>query len=650
MFALLAVPLLFVVGLAEGAPGTLDPSFGGSGVVTTFVSTAGASVTALVLQPDGKIVAVGDSTPPTFPVGYEQIALARYEPSGSPDPSFGSGGIVTTPIAGGDAYANAAVLQPDGKILVTGYQTTPPAGSVFALVRYNPDGSLDTSFGSGGVVTTRLGGVNSEAFGVLLQADGKIVAGGEATNSTGVGSALVRYMPDGSLDGSFGSGGIVLSTQPGENGFNALALQPDGKILGVGQDAPLTRYNTDGTLDTSFGGGGVAAAPTPQASALALQSDGKIVVAGQSYNGSRKVFAFARANPDGSPDAGFGSGGAVTTQIGSGDAAASAVAVQPDGKIVGAGTSQGGNGSTGQDLFTLARYNPDGSLDSTFGSGGIVTTLTSSWMGGSAAAAALQPDGKIDVAGWAMPNGWVTAEFAVARYLGGSTLTVARSGNGSGSVTSKPAGIDCGSTCSSAYAYGATVTLTAVPAAGSVFAGWSGACSGTGACAVTLNADTSVTATFDLATNILTIAKAGKGHGTITSSPTGIRCGSICSRAYAYGATVTIVAAPASGSAFKGWSGACSGTWKRCSLTMRQARSATATFRRTPACVVPKLQGQSLKLAERKLKRARCHTGKIRHTYSKISKGHVISQTPPARRRLRNGAKVNLVISSGRRP
>ena len=157
--------------------------------------------------------------------------------------------------------------------------------------------------------------VSSKAFGVVLQ-HGKIVAGGEATSSTASGSAVVRYLPDGSLDSSFGNGGVVFSTQPGENGFAALALQPDDKILGVGRTTPLTRYDVNGSLDTSFGSGGISGASTPGAEALASQADGKLVVAG----GASNSFVLARVNLDGSVDPSFGSDGVAATPMGSGGA------------------------------------------------------------------------------------------------------------------------------------------------------------------------------------------------------------------------------------------------------------------------------------------------------------------------------------------
>ena len=158
------------------------------------------------------------------------------------------------------------------------------------------------------------------------------------------------------------------------------------------------------------------------------------------------------------------------------------------------------------------------------------------------------------------------------------SLTVSKTGTGSGTVTSSPAGISCGATCSASYNSGTVVTLTASPAGGSTFAGWSGAgCSGSGSCVVTMSAAASVTATFNVQTFPLSVSKSGTGSGTVTSSPAGINCGAACSASYNYGTSVTLTASPAGGSTFTGWSGACSGTGS-CVVSMTAARSVTASF------------------------------------------------------------------------
>ena len=178
-------------------------------------------------------------------------------------------------------------------------------------------------------------------------------------------------------------------------------------------------------------------------------------------------------------------------------------------------------------------------------------------------------------ANWATSIGSLSFAAAPTTF----TLSVTKAGTGSGTVISSPAGIDCGTTCSANFPSGQMVTLTASPASGSTFAGWSGACTGTGNCVVTMNSNISVTATFNASptTFTLSVTKAGTGSGTVLSSPAGINCGTTCSANFSSGQTVTLAAIPAPGSTFAGWSGACTGTGL-CRVTMTSNRSVTATF------------------------------------------------------------------------
>jgi uncharacterized protein (DUF2141 family) len=168
---------------------------------------------------------------------------------------------------------------------------------------------------------------------------------------------------------------------------------------------------------------------------------------------------------------------------------------------------------------------------------------------------------------------------ALPSGCGGSadTLTVAKAGTGSGTITSSPAGISCGAECWHTYAQGTVVTLSQTAATGSRFVGWSGACGGTSSCQVTMDAAKSVVATFSADTNALTVVQAGTGGGTVTSSPAGINCGGDCYETYEYGTVVTLSQTAAAGSSFAGWSGACTGTGS-CQVTMSAAKSVTASF------------------------------------------------------------------------
>lgn len=325
----------------EAAAGDPDPTFDLDGKVTTDFVLQGFGSTfdqaeAVAVQSDGKIVAAGTAG---GSAGLPNFALARYTSNGTLDPTFGDGGKVTTDF-GGDDYGQAMAIQDDGKIVVVG-QATLGSGGDFALARYNPDGSLDMTFGPGGMVTLDLSsGDDDIAEAVAIEGDGQIVVGGRA-HDLGFGAqfALARFNSDGSLDTLFGMGGVVTHTL-GADGIRDLALQSDGKIVAVGGDpALLVRYNSDGTLDSGFGVGGMVA--TAGESAVALQSDGKVVTAGNIGNTD---FAVVRYGGDGNLDMTFGGGLATVNFFGFNDSAQDMV-IQSDGKIVVAGRANTGIGS-----------------------------------------------------------------------------------------------------------------------------------------------------------------------------------------------------------------------------------------------------------------------------------------------------------------
>ncbi len=285
--------------------GTLDNSFGNGGVVVTPIGNSSSDgVSAVTIQSDGKIVAAGFTND-----GINiDVALARYNPNGTLDTSFGTNGIVITPAL---YEARAVAIQSDGKIVAAGTFFINGSNTDFALARYNTDGTLDTSFGTGGIVTTSFGNGQDDAYDLAIQSDGKIVAAGYSVISLfDTDFALARYNPNGSLDTSFGIGG-KLTTPVGSSFDNAegVIVQPNGKIVAVGfsfngtnRDFSLVRYNPNGSLDSSFGIGGKVITPfgngDDYAHAAAIQSDGKIVAVGQSINGANSTFALARYQGD----------------------------------------------------------------------------------------------------------------------------------------------------------------------------------------------------------------------------------------------------------------------------------------------------------------------------------------------------------------
>jgi uncharacterized delta-60 repeat protein len=387
-----------------------------TGKVTTPVGGSQDFAYSVAVQPDGKIVVAGSSSNGA----NDDIALVRYNTDGTLDTTFNITGKVTTPIGSGFDEGLSLVIQSNGKIIVAGY-TFNGTNDDFALVRYNTDGSLDTTFNGTGIVTTPIGSGDDLGIAVALQADGKIVVGGFSNNGMRNDFALARYKADGSLDTTFNTTGkVITSIGVLDDQTRSVAVQPDGKIVAAGYshngtdfDFAVARYKADGSLDQTFNGTGFVTTPVgtenDYAYSTVLQTDGKIVAAGRSYNGTDNDVALARYNADGSLDTTFNTTGLVTTPIGAINDIAGSVVLQTNGKIVAAGSSD--NGADGD--FAVIRYNADGSLDTTFNATGIVTTPIGA--GDDAAYfVALQPDGKIVAVGYSQ-NG-TDYDFALARY------------------------------------------------------------------------------------------------------------------------------------------------------------------------------------------------------------------------------------------
>jgi uncharacterized delta-60 repeat protein len=419
------LPLLIFSFVTNAQPGTLDNTFGNGGKISTGFRGNAEDAEAVVIQSDGKIVALGSSGCENCDTLRPIFALARYNKSdGSLDNTFGNGGKVTSGFGWGFYYGRALALQSDGKIVAAGMRLdSSQVHGALVIARYNTNGSLDNTFGSAGVVITTIQNNHDAANAVAIQSDGKIVAAGGA-DSNGV---IVRYNSNGSLDNSFGTGGIALSTAAG---FNTLDIQSDGKILAAGayNQFFVQRYNSNGTLDNSFGTGGTATTDFGGANSLAIQSDGRVVVVG--YSGSD--IAMARFNSDGSLDNNFGSGGKVTSSFSRYGCSANACTIQSDGKIIVGGyvadTSYGAITN-----FAIARYNSDGSLDNSFGNNGVSLTLF--YFGDDVHSVVLQADGKIVAAG---STGYTDgSQFILARYNNDSPLGITVT-NGNESLVLSP--------------------------------------------------------------------------------------------------------------------------------------------------------------------------------------------------------------------
>ncbi|WP_395737483.1 cadherin-like beta sandwich domain-containing protein [Prosthecobacter sp.] len=357
--------------------------------------------------------------------------------AGALDNTFNAAGIRTTAIGGGNDWANAAVIQSDGKTVVVGTSNNGSNDDI-AVVRYTTGGALDSSFGTGGKVTVAIGSGDDSGRRVALQPDGKILVCGETSNGSYTDSVVVRLNTNGSLDTSFnGSGKAVLSVSNQNDGAYAVTCQSDGKVLlaghtnisGSNNDFSLIRYNSDGSLDTGFGTGGKTKVDFGGGYdigfGVAVQSDGAIVVAGIAnyYGAGGGEFGVARFTAAGGLDTSFGSSGTVITAIGTYTDEPAAVTILSSGKILVAGHY---NSVSDMD-FAMVRYNSDGSLDTSFNGTGKVTTQIGAG-DDVAMGMAVQSDGKILLGGYAS-NG-SNDDFAIARYNANGTLDTSFNGTG----------------------------------------------------------------------------------------------------------------------------------------------------------------------------------------------------------------------------
>jgi uncharacterized delta-60 repeat protein len=468
------------------------------------------------------------------------LAASLPAARGDLDPTFGSGGKVTTDF-GGNETAWGLAVQPDARAVVAGTRFDPGPADDFVLARYTTKGALDSTFDGDGTVTTDFGGRSDGADDVAIQADGKIVAAGSGfpAQVRPLDFALARYNRDGTLDTTFGDGGKVLTTfEPDSiDGANAVVIQPDGKIVAAGstrrgptREFAVARYLPNGSLDVSFDGDGLAVTPISSGIIfdLALQPDGKLVAAGWSNPGGFDI-AMARYNVDGSLDTSFeGDGMVVVTLFRPAATYANHVLVQRDGKIL-----TGGAG--------LARFNPDGTVDRAFGNGGRALIGDEGLLN-----PLLQMDGKILVAGstYTAPG---ASDFVVVRLTSAGRVDPTYGRNGR----------------------------------------------------VVTNFRTQ-----DEATDAALLA-----NGKLIVS--------------GYTSQVPFEA---------------------------PADFAIARYVAIRFCVVPAVRGRMLAVARTRLGRANCRLGKVKRRYSAtVRRGRVISQRPGVGARLAELAKVDLVVSRGKR-
>jgi uncharacterized delta-60 repeat protein len=407
----------------QGAPGELDASFNNQGY-TTLSFEGRARADTVLIQPDGKIIAAGGHR---FSVPYSdtEFALVRYHPNGVLDTSFGINGRVLTrlnDVQGFEVYFVDAVFQGDGKIVALGYFDYQGNAGLrsMVIVRYNPDGSLDTTFNGNGKMVIRINNGYTVAAGLDTQPDGKVVVAGYS------GKFVVVRISGGGLDETFGTGGIVTTAINGQSARTyGIDTQADGKIVVAGHlvnvnQYALARYHPNGDLDTSFGVNGTITYPIGanfyQGADMIIQPDGKIITANNIGSLSSGVNVH-RFNADGTLDESFGHFGQVVAPGILGNEEASEVLLQPDGKILVTGfTSSSQNVTIYKPM--IIRYRPNGFRDNTFGVGGIVLQPATT----TAFGAALQTDGRLVTAGSGGNFDSTPFQyFIVARYLTAST-------------------------------------------------------------------------------------------------------------------------------------------------------------------------------------------------------------------------------------
>ena len=409
---------------AFAEPGDLDTSFSGDGKVTTNFTRRADFATGMTLQSDGRIVTagaagVGGSNP--------KFALARHNADGTLDLTFGGDGKVTTDITPKNDGANSMTIDGNGRIVAAGIVGLGGSDPKFALVRYNPDGSLDTSFNGDGKVVTNFSRHYDSARAVVIDPNGKIVVAGTVNWGPNPNFGVARYQPDGSLDTSFSGDGKVTIDVSGrsDNAFET-AIQSDGKIVVAGEGGfgrgrtdskfALVRLTDAGALDESFSTDGkVFTQFTPRfdlAYDVIVDGNNRIVAVGSAGAWVNKRFALARYSPNGSLDTSFGGDGKVTTDFTHLHDDAVDISIQQDEKILIGGQAGYRLNRAANSQFALARYNTNGSLDPSFsGDGKLSTNITRKDDG--ANRIMIQEDEKIVAAGYA---GGATT-FAIARYL-----------------------------------------------------------------------------------------------------------------------------------------------------------------------------------------------------------------------------------------
>jgi uncharacterized delta-60 repeat protein len=413
--------------------GCLDPAFGALGKVVQNIGGNPQYVYGVAAQADGKVVVVGSRRLIAVPNDLSW-AIARFAADGALDTGFAAGGLAALDLISGVnnlEQARAVAIQPDGKIVVAGWGGS--TGGYVAVVRFTPSGALDSTFGTGGKVVITSLGDNYVLTALALQPDGKIVAVAGQNTAPGVFSTVFRLNATGAVDTKFGSKGF---RQLALGYMDVMALQSNGSIIlggsnavGDATDFVLTRVNSSGTWDSKFGNRGTVALDffgyEDDLSAMRVAGDDSIIVGGRVNTAPSSAspgvqfpatvnMGFARFTASGALVTSFGSGGRRVLDMNGGWDSVSDVALQSDGKTVFGGSARPADNSTG--YFIAGRLTSSGSLDSSFGAGGVTETSVS--FDDKSGGMATDSNGHIYIAGHSYssnptsnPNYWLVARY-----------------------------------------------------------------------------------------------------------------------------------------------------------------------------------------------------------------------------------------------
>ena len=434
--------------LTPTTAGTLDTTFGASGIATTGFGSGDDKANGVAVDSTGRVVVVGT----TFNGSNNDFAVARYTAAGSLDISFGSAGKITTPFGSSDDVATCVAIDSTGHILVAGYATVGGSSGIdFAIARYNSNGTLDTTFNNTGKVTTPIGSGTStdEITAITIDSSGRIVvAGFAASGANSLSFAVARYNTNGSLDTTFNTTGKEMTafgtTQDIARG---VAIDGSGNIVVVGSTSngtntnfAIARYTPLGALDTTFNATGKVITDfngfNDSAAGVVIDRSGRIDVAGTVTNNTKNEFGVARYTANGALDTSFGTAGTgrVVTDIGATtNDVPGGIVLDNTGRIIVVGSTM--SPTAGSSQFALARYTSAGVLDSTFGTAGVTTLAIGATTSG-ANAVALDGSGRLVVAGF-MSNG-SNDDFAVARFVGDLPPVLTSNGGGATASVSVP--------------------------------------------------------------------------------------------------------------------------------------------------------------------------------------------------------------------